>query len=168
MLRIESVDRLRVTVAVPERDVGTIAEKSDAEFVVRTWPETTFHGVVSRVAHTIDVRTRTMPVEIDYVNKDGKLAPGMFAEVRWPLRRAVASLFVPTSAVVQTTEKTYVDRVKEGVVELVPVSRGVVVKDLVEVFGTGLAAGDLVLKRGSEELKPGAKVQTRVASAAEK
>jgi hypothetical protein len=107
------------------------------------------------------MRTRTMPVELDYANKDGKLAPGMFAEVMWPIRRDAPSLFVPISAVVQTTEKTFVDRVKNGAIEQVAVKRGVVLKELVEVFAAGLAAGDPVLKRGSEELKDGTKVQTR-------
>lgn len=100
-------------------------------------------------------------------NKDGKLAPGMFAEVAWPVRREAASPFVPTAAVVQTTDKTYVDRVENGAIDQVAVQRGVVLEDQVEVFGGGLAAGDTVLERGSEELKAGAKVQTRSASSAE-
>jgi RND family efflux transporter MFP subunit len=161
MLKMESVGHLRVTVAVPETDVGAIAENASADFVVRTWPAAKFSGVIRRVAHAVDMRTRTMPVELDYANKDGKLAPGMFAEVMWPIRRDAPSLFVPVSAVVQTTEKTYVDRVKDGAIEQVAVKRGVVLKDLVEVFAAGLAAGDSVLKRGSEELKDGTKVQTR-------
>lgn len=164
MLRMESVDRLRITVAIPETDAGAIAEKSRAVFTVRTWPGTQFSGVIARVAHALDMRTRTRPVELDYVNKDGKLAPGMFAEVVWPLRRQAPTLFVPASAIVQTTDKTYVDRVKDGAIDQVAVQRGVVVKDKVEVFSSGLAAGDLVLRRGSEELKSGTRVQTRAAS----
>jgi membrane fusion protein, multidrug efflux system len=164
MLKMESVGHLRVTVAVPETDVGAIAEHATAEFVVRTWPGVKFSGVISRIAHAVDMRTRTMPVELDYANKDGKLAPGMFAEVVWPIRRSSPSLFVPTSAVVQTTEKTYVDRVKNGAIEQVAVKRGLVLKDQVEVFASGLAAGDLVLKRGSEELKDGTRVQIRPAA----
>jgi RND family efflux transporter MFP subunit len=165
MLKMESVGHLRITVAVPETDVGAIPEKATADFYVRTWPGAKFTGVISRIAHAVDMRTRTMPVELDYANKDGKVAPGMFAEVVWPVRRDTPSLFVPTSAVVQTTEKTYVDRVKNGTIEQVAVKRGVVLKDLVEVFGSGLAAGDQVMKRGSEELKDGTKVQVRPASA---
>jgi RND family efflux transporter MFP subunit len=161
MLKMESVGHLRVTVAVPETDVGAIAENAPADFVVRTWPGMKFSGVITRISHAVDMRTRTMPVELDYANKDGKVAPGMFAEVVWPIRREAPSLFVPTSAVVQTTEKTYVDRVKNGAIEQVAVKRGVVLKDKVEVFAAGLAAGDQVLKRGSEELKDGTKVQTR-------
>jgi membrane fusion protein (multidrug efflux system) len=165
MLKKESVGHLRVTVAVPETDIGAIADNANADFVVRTWPGVKFSGVIRRVAHAVDVRTRTMPVELDYVNKDGKLAPGMFAEVIWPLRRDTASLFVPASAIVQTTDKTFVDRVRDGVIDQVPVQRGVVVKERVEVIASGLGPGDLVLKRGSEELKSGTKVQARPASA---
>jgi RND family efflux transporter MFP subunit len=164
MLKMESVGHLRITVAVPETDVGAIADGANAEFVVRTWPGVKFSGVIRRVAHAIDMRTRTMPVELDYVNRDGKLAPGMFAEVVWPIRREAPSLFVPPSAIVQTPEKTYVDRVKNGAVDQVAVQRGVALKDQVEVFASGLAAGDVVLKRGSEELKPGTKVATRAPS----
>jgi membrane fusion protein, multidrug efflux system len=161
MLRMESLGHLRLTVAVPEIEVGAIAEGAKAEFVVRTWPGQRFGGVIKRVAHAIDTRTRTMPVELDVENPNNKLAPGMFAEVLWPIRRDTPSLFVPASAIVQTTEKTYVDRVRDGVVEQVPVQRGTALKDRTEVFGP-LQAGDTVLKRGSEELKDGTKVKTKL------
>jgi RND family efflux transporter MFP subunit len=161
MLKMESVGHLRITVAVPETDAGAIADGANAEFAVRTWPGVKFSGAIRRVAHAIDMRTRTMPVELDYANKDGKLAPGMFAEVTWPVRRDAPSLFVPSTAVVQTTDKTYVDRIKDGVVEQLPVKRGVTLKDAVEVFAGGLVVDDLVMKRGSEELKPGTKVNVK-------
>jgi len=160
MLRMESVGHLRLTVAVPETEVGAIAEGAKAEFVVRTWPGQRFSGVIKRVAHAIDSRTRTMPVELDVENVNNKLAPGMFAEVFWPIRRDAPSLFVPSSAIVQTTETTYVDRVRGGAIEQVAVQRGTALKDRVEVFGP-LQAGDLVLTRGSEELKDGTKVMTK-------
>ena len=164
MLKMESVGHLRVTVAVPEADVGAIAAEAKAEFTVRTWPGVKFSALIRRVAHAVDARTRTMPVELDYVNDDRRLAPGMFAEVTWPIRRTEPTLFVPASAIMQTPDRTYVDRVVNGSVDQVTIQRGVVLKDQVEVFGTGLAAGDLVLKRGSEELKTGTKVQTHIAS----
>jgi RND family efflux transporter MFP subunit len=153
-------------VAVPESDVGAIADGATVEFRVRTWPGVKFSGVIRRIAHAVDQRTRTMPIELDVVNRDGKLAPGLFTEVAWPVRRAEPSLFVPASAVVQATDKTFIDRIKDGEVEQVAVQRGAVVKDSVEVFGP-LQAGDLVLKRGSEELKNGAKVNARRATGEE-
>ncbi len=160
-LRIEQIDRLRLTVGVPEADVGAIAVGATATFTVSTWPGETFTGTVSRLAHVIDERTRTMAVELDVDNTGAKqLTPGAYAEVKWPVRRDAPSLFVPTTAVVQTTERTFVDRVKGGAIEQVPVQRGVAVGDQVEVFGA-LAAGDLVLRRGSEVMATGTQVKTR-------
>ncbi|HEX9103555.1 MAG TPA: efflux RND transporter periplasmic adaptor subunit, partial [Polyangia bacterium] len=160
MLRMESVGHLRLTVAVPETDVGSIAEGAKAEFSVRTWPGQRFGGVIKRVSHAIDAKTRTMPVELDVENGSNKLAPGMFADVYWPIRRDAPSLFVPPSAIVQTTERTYVDRVRDGILEQVTVQRGAALKDRVELFGA-LQAGDTILKRGSEELKDGSRVKTK-------
>jgi hypothetical protein len=54
--------------------------------------------------------------------------------------------------VAQTTERTLVDRVRNGVLEQVPVRRGAMVGERVAVIGP-LAPGDQVLKPGSEELR---------------
>jgi hypothetical protein len=63
--------------------------------------------------------------------------------------------------VVQTTERTYVDRVRsDGTLEQVPVRRGATVGERLEIVGP-LAAGDLVLKRGSEELPNGTRVTAK-------
>jgi RND family efflux transporter MFP subunit len=162
MLRVEQVVKLRLVVAVPESDVGAVNEGAEASFTVRAWPGQARKGVVRRVAHSIDSRTRTMAVELDIENADGKLAPGMFAEVKWPVRRSGPSLLVPASAVAQTTEKTFVDRIRDGVIDQVPVQRGATEGELVEVVGA-LSAGDMVLRRGSEELRNGTHVNTRSA-----
>ena len=161
MLRVEQVGRMRLTVAVPENDVGAIGEGAAGEFSVQAWPGKRFSGTVRRVSHAIDPKTRTMPVELDVDNADGKLASGMYAEVRWPIVRSAPSLLVPATAVVQTTERTYVDRVRsDGTLEQVPVRRGAALGDRLEVVGQ-LVAGDIVLKRGSEELPSGTRVNPK-------
>lgn len=165
MLRVEQVTTLRLTVAVPESAVGAIAEGASATFSVRAFPGATFTGVTKRVARSIDPRTRSMAVELDVDNADGRLASGMFADVAWPVQKTAPSLFVPPSAIVQSTERTFVARLQDGVIEQVPVKRGVTQGDLVEVFGA-LQAGDAVAKRGSEDLKTGTKVEVRGPAAA--
>jgi RND family efflux transporter MFP subunit len=160
LLRIEQVHKLRLTVAVPETLVGGIAEGVTATFSVRTFPGAKFTGVTKRVAQSIDTKTRSMPVELDVDNTDGRLAPGMFANVVWPVRRTAPSIFVPPSAIAQSTERTFVARVKDGAVEQVPVQRGITQGDLIEVFGA-LQAGDTIAKRASEDLRSGMRVQPR-------
>jgi membrane fusion protein (multidrug efflux system) len=164
MLKLEEVQRLRLTVPVPESLAGAITAGIPATFTVRAYPGVKFTGPVARIAESIDPRTRSMAVELDVDNTDRRLASGMFAEVLWPVKRTTPSLFVPPGAIVQSTEKTFVARIRDGVVEQVPVQRGAVQGDLVEVFG-GLQDGDAVARRGSEELRPGTHVEVRAPAA---
>jgi RND family efflux transporter MFP subunit len=159
MLRLEHVNKLRLIVPVPEGLAGAIAEGVPATFTVRAFPGAKFSGVTARVAHSVDTATRSMPVELDVDNADGRLAPGMFADVLWPVKRTGPSLFLPPSAIVQSTERTFVVRVKDGVAEQVPVQRGTTQGDLIEVFGP-LQEGDFIARRGSEELRNGMHVET--------
>jgi RND family efflux transporter MFP subunit len=158
MLRVEKIDHLRVTVAVPEADAGAVVVGTPASFTVSTYPGQKFAAKVARVAQAIDPKTRTMAVELDFDNTGAKpLVPGAYAEVQWPVHRDTPSLFVPPSAIATTTERTFVDRVRDGKIEQVTVGRGVQMGDLVEIFGE-LAVGDQVLKRGSEVMAPGTPV----------
>ena len=133
-------------------NIGALAPGAPATFSVQAFPDTKFNGIVRHVAESLDVKTRSMPVELDVANDDGRLARGTFADVHWPVKRQAPTLFVPATAVVQSTESTFVVRNASGVAEQVPVKRGVTDRDLVEVFG-GLAAGDTLAKHGSEELR---------------
>lgn len=164
LLRLEQDQRLRLTVPVPESDAGVIRLGATAEFTVSAWPGRSFSGRVARIAHSVDQRTRTMPVELDVDNRDGRLAPGMFAEVRWPLHREFATLVVPASAVVETMEQTFVDAIRDGRVRRVAVKRGRTQAGVVEVFGP-LRDGELVALRGSEELVDGTQVSAVTGSA---
>ena len=162
MFRLEQLSRLRLVVAVPEVDVSGIARGAQATFTVPAWPEASFHGVVARVARSMDSKTRSMAVELDVANPRGQLAPGMYPTVTWPVKRARPALLVPPASVVTTTERTFVIRVRDGVVEWVNVARGVRIGDLVEVQGP-LQAGDRVVARASDELREGTHVAARPA-----
>jgi RND family efflux transporter MFP subunit len=159
LVRVEDHARLRLTVAVPEQLAGSAPSGHDIPFTVAAWPGETFHGHVSRVSGTVDTHTRTMAVELD-VASGGKLAPGMYGDVAWPVSRRSPSLFVPAGAIVQTTARTYVIRVRGGKAQLVNVTRGVAGTDLAEIFGA-LAAGDSVLKRGVDDVAEGDAVTLR-------
>ena len=157
LLRIEHVSRLRLTVPVPESYVGTIVKGTQVDFKVSAFPDQTFQGVIARPAHSLDMKTRSMLVELEVTNPKLTLASGMFAEVQWPVSRAQASLFVPTTAVVRTSERQFVVRVRNGVAEWVDVRRGVVNGNVIEVFGD-LREGDVVVRRGNDEIRPGTKI----------
>jgi RND family efflux transporter MFP subunit len=158
VVRIEQISRLRLVVPVPEMYVGGITRGTRVAFKVAAFPGRTFQGIVQRPAHSLDVKTRSMLVELDVGNPKRLLAPGMFAEVQWPVGRPQASLFVPTSALVRTSERQFVVRVRGGVAEWVDVRRGEVNGNVIEVFGD-LQEGDVVVRRGNDEIRQGARVE---------
>jgi RND family efflux transporter MFP subunit len=154
LLRLEQIARLRLVAHVPESDAAGIVNGARVRFTVPAFPGRAFTGVIARPASSMDPKTRTMPVELDVANGDGELAPGMYADLAWPVRRARPSLFVPAASIATTTEKSFVIRVRNGRAEHVPVARGVRDGGRVEVFGN-LAAGDAVLKRATDEIRDG-------------
>lgn len=165
MLRVVDNHRLRLVVAVPEAYSADIKSGAAIPFAVSAYPGQTWSGTVARVAEAIDVNTRTMAVELDVDNKDGRLAPGTFCQVRWPVHRSAPSLFVPSGSVASTTDRTFVVRVRDGKAEWVDVKTGLTAGVLVEVFGN-LQSGDEVAGRGTDELRPGMEVKAKVAKPA--
>ena len=158
LLVLEQVARLRLVVAVPEANVGGIAKGSSVQFQVPAYPERTYSGTIARLAQSLDEKSRTMSVEVDVNNKDGVLAPGMYSTVKWPVRSTQASLYVPKTSIVTTTERTFVIREKAGRAEWVDVRKGIADGDLVQVSGN-LQAGDRVVKRATDEMREGAPLQ---------
>jgi RND family efflux transporter MFP subunit len=158
MLVIQQISRLRLIVPVPEEDIGAMPAGATVSFRVPAYPDRNYSGTIARNTHALDVKTRTMPIELDVFNRDNALAPGMYPTVKWPIRRAKPALYVPKSSVVSTTERTFVIRDKDGRAEWVDVKKGVADGDNVEVTGN-LQAGDRVVRRGTDELREGSAIK---------
>lgn len=154
LLVVQQVSRLRLVVSVPEQYVGGILQGARVEFRVPAFPDRVYSGTVARSSHAVDEKNRTMAVELDVLNHDGSLAPGMYPAVQWPVRRSKPGLFVPKTAVVATTERTFVVRDRDGRAEWVDVRKGAAEGDLVEVLGN-LKSGDKVVRRATDEVREG-------------
>jgi membrane fusion protein (multidrug efflux system) len=159
-VRIADSNRLRLVIPVPEAYTAGVTNGKSLTFTVAAYPGETFAGAVSRISQSVDVATRTMAVELDVNNADGRLTPGTFCQVRWPVRRTGPSLLVPSGSVANTTGRTFVIRVRGGRTEWVDVKTGISSGPLVEVYGD-LKAGDEIAARGTDELRAGAQVQTK-------
>lgn len=173
MLRIETLNRLRLVVPVPEASVADVPSGAQVKFTVPAYPTETFQAPVARISHAIDAKTRTMPVELDVNNSAGKLTPGTFCLVQWPVRRAGPTHFVPPSAVSTNQERTFVIRISSsganaGKAEWVDVKTGANIStpagSLVEVFGA-LNDGDQVVLRATDAIRPGSPITARAPSA---
>lgn len=81
----------------------------------------------------------------------------------WPVHGNRKVVLVPPTSIVTTSERTFVIRVANGLAEWIDVKPGAPQGDLVEVVGP-VNAGDIVLRRGSDEIRPGVHVNVKMAS----
>lgn len=160
IVRLEQLSRLRVVVAVPEANVAHIRAGQSIPFSVAAFPGENFRGAVSRISRVVDPATRTMPVELDFNNASGRLAPGMYTQVTWPAVAGQTRLLVPPTAIAVNTERSFVVKVEGGVARYVDVRRGATQGNLVEVSGA-LSAGDTILLRGTDEVREGTPIPAR-------
>jgi membrane fusion protein (multidrug efflux system) len=158
LLQLDQISHLRLAVAVPEADVAGLVKGMKVDFKVPVFPDRTFSGVIARPAYALDMKTRTMPVEMDVLNPQRLLAPGMYPSVLWPVERTGASLLVPPTSIVTTTERVFVIRNNNGRAQWVDVRRGPTVGNLVEVSGD-VRPGDEIVERGTDEIRDGSELK---------
>ncbi|WP_035360226.1 efflux RND transporter permease subunit [Dyadobacter alkalitolerans] len=151
---LEDNTKLRLTLAIPENLSNAIPSKGEINFTVSASPEKQYKGIYARSSRTLSEENRSMMTEFDVDNRSNELKAGMYAQVSLNSARTTNTLFVPTSAVVYSSEQVFVIREKDKKAEWVPVKRGTVVDSLVEVFGD-LHAGDAIVKKASEEFRNG-------------
>ena len=159
LVQIVDSSHLRLVVPIPEAYVGEMKAGQQVEFTVPAYPGETFHAPIARISHDVDSNTRTMPVELDVHSTDGRLSPGSFSSVHWPVHRAAPTMFVPVSAVTTDQQRTFVERVRNGKAEWVDVVTGLSANGNIEVFGD-LKAGDEVIRSATDAIRPGQQVKT--------
>jgi RND family efflux transporter MFP subunit len=158
LFHLSAINRLRVFVPVPEvyqsvlKSVRTVSISSDA------YPRERFTGAIARSSDAIDPLSRTLRVEVDIDNPNALLLPGAYVFVHLPLPAEVASLTIPSNALLFRQEGLRVGMVRDERVQLVPISIGHDYGDTVEVTA-GLTRTDQVVLNPSDSLVSGTRVQ---------
>jgi len=152
MLELKQVAHLRLQVDIPEAIAANLKDKDTVSFYVSAFPGKKMTGFISRKADNITAEFRSEKMEIDVMNENGLLSPGMFADVVLKSKGNADALFVPKSAVVTSTERKYVMLVKDGKRSKVDVSTGNETSSKIEIYGN-LQAGDQVIASANDEIK---------------
>jgi RND family efflux transporter MFP subunit len=157
LFTLQEQKRLRLVISVPEAYSGYLSNKNEVSFTVNALPNQEFKAQVKRLAGAIDNKLHAQRVEMDVINNDKKLLPGMVAEVNLPLPANDSTFIVPKSAVVNSTESVFVIRVVNNKAEWVDVKTGREANGTIEVYGN-LNPGDLILKTATDEIRNGSDV----------
>jgi membrane fusion protein (multidrug efflux system) len=161
LFELVALDPVEVEFYLAERDSSRVVVGQEVRVTVAPFPGETFHGVVTVISPTIDVRTRTLRVKAQIDNADGRLRPGLFARADLGIAVREAVLLVPEEAILLRSDGSVVFRRAEGNrVERVIVETGEHRGNRVEI-ARGLAPRDQVVTRGQAGLVDGALVSPR-------
>ncbi len=162
LFRLSSIAKVRIFTAVPEIDTRSVHTGADASVTLDEYPDVSFRGTIVRSTNAIDPVSRTLTVEIDVDNPDGKLLPGAYAFVHLTLSGDGRSggVTVPAEALIFRKEGPRVALVRDGRAHLVPIAIGRDYGNKVEVV-SGLAPSDAVILDPSDSLIEGAAVDAR-------
>ena len=122
-----------------------------------SWPGS-LTGTVVRNSSAIDQTTRTLNVEVDVDNGDGRLLPGSYVIVHFKLAGNGSSVTIPANALLFRSEGLRVARVVNGMVSLAPITIGHDFGSTVEVT-TGLTTKDVIVLDPSDSIADGARVE---------
>ncbi len=157
--KLKKESKLRLHIAVPEKYLAEVNVGNNVKFQVKSYPDETFQGKITRLSNNLNIQTRSEIVEIEIANSNGKLLPGMYAIATIPISRPGLSYVVPITAVVTNMEKQFIIRVKNSTeAEHVLVEKGEEKGGKVEIFGE-VNEGDVILKIASDEIRDKDKVK---------
>lgn len=118
---VAQINRVRVSVDVPELKVPFVRKGTSAVVVVDALPGKNFQGKVARFATRLDPSTRTMKAEIDIPNSKRIIRPGMYGKVTLLLEESPGTLTVPAEALRVEGKRKFVYCVENSLVKEVDV-----------------------------------------------
>ncbi|MBD3620251.1 MAG: efflux RND transporter periplasmic adaptor subunit [Chromatiales bacterium] len=160
IVSLQALDPIFVDYTLPERYFPRLAVGQTVNLSVDALPDETFTGQVSALESGIDAGTRTIKVRATLANPEGRLRPGMFAEVQTVEGREERVLTVPRTAVSFNTygDFIFVIEAGEGEGALVARRRQVTTGESREghvVITRGVEAGERVVRAGLVKLRDG-------------
>jgi len=153
---------------IPEDNIPLVIEHTQQEknLVADAWDRDTKHkiatGTLIAIDNQVDPTTGTVKFRAEFANKDNKLFPSQFVNIRLRLDTKHNVVLMPTAAIQRGAQGTFVYLVKDKIVTVQPIKLGTTEGENVEVE-SGLKADDIVVVDGSDNLRDGAKVEVAAA-----
>jgi RND family efflux transporter MFP subunit len=158
LFHLAQVGKLRVFVALPEVYADSVRDGSEVDITTDADPGHIIKGTVTRNSNAISQTSRTLNVEVDVDNSGGELLPGAYVFVHMKLPAAANTVTIPSNALIFRAQGLQAGVVRDGRVQLVPITVGHDFGSTVEVT-SGLTPKDAVILDPSDSLISGMPVE---------
>jgi len=157
---IVDVDKLRLVIEFPGSDLKYLSKGAEIEISFPDIGSQKQTVTISRISEALNPGTKTIRVEVDIMNEDRVLKPGMYAKVSMK-QKAKKSLFsVNKQAISSVKGKNYIYVIRNSKVEKLAVSFGFEDKYYIEIINDNVTEEDLVVIKGKALINQGQTVKT--------
>jgi RND family efflux transporter MFP subunit len=165
LFEVSDLHRVRIYVQVPQAFSADLHPGLKATFEMPQHPGQQFEATVATMSNAMDVSSRSMLVELQADNPDGKFFAGAYCKVHFELPSNPALVRVPATAVIAANRGAQVALLgSDNKVILKSIKIGRDFGDSVEVVA-GLSPNDPVIDSPPETLQTGDQVQLSTANA---
>lgn len=149
LYRIGNLKKIWVTAEVYEFDAPWIKEGQAAKMELSFQRGKQYEGKVDYIYPTLNPKSRTLKVRLEFENPGVELKPGMFATVRIEAQGKNEVLIIPTEAIIHSGERqiVFVTR-KIGKYETREIVTGLVGDGHITEVLSGLSEGDTIVTSG--------------------
>ena len=148
LFRITRLDTLWLEAAVPQALAARLAPGAAVQARVDARPGEIFPGRIEALLPQVDPASRTQTARIVLDNADGRLAPGLFAQVTLSPEAGPSRTLIPNQALIATgSDSRVIVQRQDGAFEPVRVQVGRSAGGQTEILA-GLSAGDWVVTSG--------------------
>lgn len=154
---ISDTSHLKLKASVTENMALKIEEGDTVEIYIASLDKS-YDGKIDTFTGVPATGTTTFPVEISITNDDGKILPGMVAEVRVKTGKAEQAVIVPSETVFTKSGESVAVVLNGTIPKIVKVETGIDNGDFVEIL-SGISAGDTVVISGQQYVKDGEEVK---------
>jgi RND family efflux transporter MFP subunit len=159
LFEVSDMHKVRIYVQVPQAFTAELQRGLQATFEMPQYPGQQFDAKVVTTSNAMELNSRSMLVELQADNADGKLFAGAYCQVHFQLPNNPNEMRVPATALVPADRGAQVAVLgNDGKAVLKPVQLGRDFGDSVEVVA-GLSPSDRVIDSPPETLQSGDQVQ---------
>lgn len=158
VVTLTDTNHLHIEYNISEKYLPLLKLNQSVTITTSAYPGEIFKGTVAYISPTINTDNRSVSLYAEIPNTQGKLAAGMFVNVKQSLGTAKHVLMIPARSIMPILDGEQVYKIVDGKAVAVTVEIGKRTENEVEVL-QGLRKDDLIITDGQLKVKNGMPVK---------
>lgn len=158
--KLVNISKLKITFSIPEKYANQVRQNTTVSFTVSGSTEK-YNAIIYAIEPEVEISTRTLQIRAIADNVNGKLLPGIFANVELPLDIIKDAIVIPSESIIpiQNGKKVFISN--NGKAKEIKIKTTARTDSSVLVL-SGLKAGDTLITGGMMSLKDDTAVKVKV------